>query len=174
MVRPTRLVRSGLLTVAGALLVTGCGGGEDTGSAAASSSSPGAAATPSSSAPASVAPDAEAFCAEAGPVFSDLDTAFEAVETQGVPALPPLLDQAVAAFDEVTPPAELATDWQTVRDGFAQLRDRVGALDPDSPDAAAQVAGAVAAVEGSEAGPALGRLDSYYQQNCASVASPTG
>ncbi|MGY1732305.1 hypothetical protein ACI798_12375 [Geodermatophilus sp. SYSU D01045] len=172
----TRLLRAGLLTAAGCLLIAGCGGGDDGGSSASSSSS-GAATTTSSassSAPSSSAPpDAAAFCADATPVVTRLSSALEAAESQGVAALPPLLDQAVTAFDGVTAPAEVAADWQAVRDGVAQLRDQVGAIDPDSPDAGAQVDAAVAAVEGSAAGPALSRVGTYYQQNCGTPAAPT-
>ena len=177
MSRSTRLVRAGLLTAAGTLLISGCGGGGDTGSA---SSSSAAGTTSSSSAESSAeepvpsaTPDAASFCAQAEPVFTDLNAAFEAAGTDGVAALPPLLDQAVASFDAVQPPADIAPDWQTVRGGFAQLRDQVAAIDPAAPDAATQVDGAVAAVEGSEAGPALERLGTYYDQHCAAGAAPT-
>ncbi|MGY1779037.1 hypothetical protein [Geodermatophilus sp. SYSU D01036] len=168
-----RLLRAGLLTAAGALLVS-CGGGDDGGASASPSSASSAAATPSSSAaPSSAGPGAAAFCADATPVVARLGAALEAAETQGVAALPPLLDQAVTAFDGVTAPGEVAADWQAVRDGLAQLRGRVGAIDPAGPDADAQVDAAVTEVQGSAAGPALSRIGAYYEENCGSGAAPT-
>ncbi|MGY1774845.1 hypothetical protein ACI8AV_03235 [Geodermatophilus sp. SYSU D00804] len=105
--------------------------------------------------------------------MTQLSAALEATETRGVAALPPLLDQAVTAFDGVTAPGEVAADRQAVRDGLARLRAQVGAIDPDSPGADGRVDGAVTAVEGSAAGPALSRVGAHHDRNCGSGAAPT-
>ncbi len=176
MFRFSRPVATALLTTAaGTLLLTGCGDDSDGDAGAASSSSSPASSTASSPASSSggggAAADPAAFCEDAVEVFGRLSEAFEAIEGQSLDASVPVLDQAVGAFDQLEPPAEITDDWQVVRNGFADLRDAVDEIDADAADAEAQAEAAVQDIE-ADISPSLERVDAYYSENCETGAAP--
>ena len=173
MFRISRPIATALLTAAAStLLLTGCGDdADDSTEPASDSSAPGGASSSSSSDDGGTDVDPAAFCADAEQVFGRLSEAFEAVEGESLDAAVPVLDQAVDAFDELEPPAEIGDDWQTVRGGFADLRDAVDAIDASAPDAEAQAEAAVQDIE-ADISPSLERVDAYYSENCETGAAP--
>ncbi len=173
MFRFSRPFATALLTTAtGTLLLTGCGDDSrgDTGAASTSANTSSSAASSGSG---SADADPARFCEDAMQVFGRLSEAFEAIEGQSLDASVPVLDQAVDAFDELEPPVEISDDWQAVRDGFAELRDAVDAIDADAADAEAQAEAAVTDIE-SDISPSLERVDTYYTENCETDATPAG
>ena len=123
----------------------------------------------SSSAPTSATPtidaDLEEFCTDGEELFGDVDLAFDDAEGMGSTAFAEVLQQAVDAFDTLEPPDEIADDWAESRDGFAQLRDDVAAIDPAAPDAEQQAIDIIAAAE-TTVGPAFARVTDWIDENC--------
>jgi ABC-type transport system substrate-binding protein len=150
-----------------ALLLSGCT--EETAGTAtpatSSSSSTTSSSGSSSSAPPTVDPELEEFCTDGEALFAEVDEAFDAAEGMGVEALVRALQQAVAAFDALDPPAEIADDWEASRDGFSELTQDVAAIDPAAPDAQQQ-AEAVLAQADTTVGPGFQRVGEWIDENC--------
>jgi hypothetical protein len=168
------LSRSALVAAAAAVLLTACGGADGSGSeetaesTSADTSSSAAPSTGSSSAGSSSAgssdPAVAAFCQETGalaPLATQLGTAPPA-------EVPDLLRQAVTSFQGITPPAEIATDYQTVTDLLAEASRIADSVDLNSPEGQQQVIGAL-----SGAAPAQQRLTAWTETNCPSPAPTT-
>jgi hypothetical protein len=171
---PRPLATTLLASAAATVLLTACGDDSDDsdGAAGSSSGSSSGSATAGASSSGGGDGDTSAFCSEAQGVFAQISSAFDAAEGEGVDAAVPLLDDAVDAFDDLEPPAAIEEDWQTLRDGFADLRDAVSDIDPDAPDARDRGQAAVDEVEG-DIGPSLTSLDSWFGENCTG-ATPAG
>ena len=139
---PANLLQAGLAAGAALLLLTACGGSGDEQSDAAAtsagSSSAGSAGAASSGAASSGAgasgstsdEDVQAFCSQAESVFSEISAGLDAAQPTG---LLPALDQAVSAFDQITPPAEISGDWDTAQQAFVGIDRMLGRYDPDRP-----------------------------------------
>ena len=159
-------------TAAAVLLLSGCGGDENGDPASSSSASSSAAATSSgSSAPASsggatggsatVAPEVAAFCDQADAfqgTVAELQTA--TADRYGQ-----ILQQAVADFAEVQPPAELAADWQALGGVLQQLADVATRQDLTTPEGEQQFLATAQAAVG-QVGPAQDHVEAYLTANC--------
>jgi ABC-type transport system substrate-binding protein len=155
------------LVATGLLLAAGCSD-EVAGTASpatSSSSSTSSSSGTSSSAPPTVDPELEEFCTDGEALFAEVDQAFDDAEGMGVDALVRALQQAVAAFDALDPPAEIADDWEASRDGFSELTQDVAAIDPAAPDAQQQ-AEAVLAQADTTVGPGFQRVGDWIDANC--------
>ena len=155
------VLRAGLSGAAAVVLLTGCSGSGDepeAGSTAAPSTSGSAGASASTS-----ADDVQAFCTDAQAAFTRVSQAFgSATDPANVSAA---LDQGVAAFDEVEPPAEISSDWSALQEGLAGLRDAVAGTDASTPEGQAALQGAVTTFQTDAAEPQQ-RLEQFLTTNC--------
>jgi hypothetical protein len=177
--RLPRPLATALVAAAGAVLLTGCTGQDQTKttttqapvttttSIAGTSGNAGA----SGSAGASGNAEAAAFCSQAQPLLTRFGTTLGAAG-QDPAALSSALQQAVAAFGAVQAPTAIASDWAAARDALAGLSTSLGTIDPTAPDAQAKVQAAVQQTE-TQLGPAAGRIQTYLQQNCGSAGAGT-
>jgi hypothetical protein len=168
---PARLLRPVVAAAAAAVLFTACGGsGDEDPAASSSASSSSASATSSSAAPTTSSdPAVAAFC-ERGQQF---DQVAESLQTAAPTELPGILQQAVAAFDTVAPPAEIAADWQTVGTALRQLADASTTLDLSTPEGQQQLQQAATQAFAS-AGPAQANVQAFSSANCGTPsAAPT-
>jgi hypothetical protein len=169
---PARLFRPAVAAAAVAVLLTACGGSgdEEPAASSSSSSSSSASATSSSAAPTTSSdPAVAAFC-ERGQEF---DQVAESLATAAPPELPGILQQAVAAFDTVQPPAEIAADWQTLGTALRQLADASATLDLGTPEGQQQLQQA-ATLAFASAGTAQANVQAFTSANCATPsAAPT-
>jgi hypothetical protein len=167
MPHPPRPLATALVTLAGAVLLTGCTGQDQT----KTTTTQAPVTTTSSAAGTSGNAEAAAFCAQAVPLFSQVGNTLSAAG-QDPTALKSGLQQAVDAFDTIHPPTAIAQDWATSRDGFAALRDTVAAIDPAAPDAQAKVQAAEQQTE-TQIGAAFSKVTAYAEQNCATAGAST-
>jgi hypothetical protein len=166
------LLRTGL-SVAALVVLTSCGGSDDkasgtaaTSTAAGSSSAAAGSSTAGSSAGSSAAPsgdaEAQAFCSEAEQAFTEISNGLDAADPSSLDAA---LDRSVEAFDEIQPPAEIASDWGALQQAFAGLRDAVAGVDLDTAEGQAAVQQAVADLENESADPQA-RVQAYVNAHC--------
>lgn len=163
------VLRAGLSGAAAVLLLTGCSGSGDdpaAGSTAAPATSSSAAASTSTS-----GEDVQAFCTEAQAAFTRVTQAFgSATDPANVSAA---LDQGVAAFDEVQPPAEITSDWSSLREGLAGLRDAVAGTDVSTPEGQSALRDAVTTFQDDAAGPQQD-VEQFLTANCDGLSgTPT-
>ena len=168
---PAPLLKAGVSAAAALLLLTACGGSDDEQSDTASSSAASSSAGSSSSASSSAASgsssstsdqDVQAFCTDAEAVFTKLSDGLDAAEPAD---LGPTLDEGVAAFDEIDPPAEISEDWTVLKQAFAGLRDAVVGSDITTPEGQAAVQQAVTDLD-TQAGTAQDNLEAWVTANC--------
>jgi hypothetical protein len=163
---PRTLVRAGL-PLAVLVVLTACGGSDDAASdaaatsSAATSSAAGSSAAGSSQAPAGDA-EAQAFCTEAQQAFAQISNDLDAADPNSLGAA---LDQSVDAFDQIEPPAEIASDWDALQQAFAGLRDAVAGVDITTTEGQARVQQAVADLETQAADPQA-RVQQYVDTHC--------
>ena len=166
--RPTApLLKAGVSAAAALLLLTACGGSDDEQSDTASGSSSSATSSASSSAGSGSSSstsdqDVQAFCTDAEAVFTKLSDGLDAAEPAD---LGPTLDEGVAAFDEIDPPAEISDDWTVLKQAFAGLRDAVVGSDITTPEGQAAVQQAVTDLD-TQAGTAQDDLEAWVTANC--------
>jgi hypothetical protein len=172
-------VTAGVSAAAALVLLTACGGG-DSGESQASGSSAGpgsASSSPASSSPAgsSTTPsgeDVQAFCADAGTVLTDLNTAFD--NATDPTQLPALLDQAATSLQSVQPPAEIADSWAGFAGAIAQLAGASRQVDLSTAEGQAQFTQQYEALTG-QAADAQQDVDAYVTAHCPGLASsPSG
>jgi len=161
---PAPLLKAGVSAAAALLLLTACGGSDDEQSdSAAGSSTAGASSSASSSSSSSASDqDVQAFCTDAEAVFTKLSDGLDAAEPTD---LGPTLDEGVAAFDEIDPPAEISEDWTVLKQAFAGLRDAVVGSDITTPEGQAAVQQAVTDLD-TQAGTAQDNLEAWVTANC--------
>jgi hypothetical protein len=165
---PRTTVRAGLSVAAALLVLTACGGADDApsdaaaGSSAAASTAAGSSAAGSSSAPSGDA-DAQAFCTEARQTFAEINSGVDLADPN---SLGTALDQSVAAFDRIEPPAEISADWSALQQAFTGLRDAVAGADLSTTEGQTAVQQAVSDWESRAADPQA-RVQQYVDTNCA-------
>ena len=160
---PATVLGAGLSAAAAVLLLTGCGGSDEEPAATASSSA-SASGSPSAAESSATADEAvQGFCAEAEAAFTRVADAFSsATDSANVTTA---LDQGVAAFDEVEPPAEISSDWSALQQGLVGLRDAVAGTDVSTPEGQAALQGAVTTFQNDAAAPQQ-NLERYLSANC--------
>ena len=141
------------------LLGTACSGDDQADAAGASSSAP-ASSSSSSSSPAassstpSAAPSSataaageleKVFCSRAPVVLGQVSTDLGSVQQTPLEA-PQKLSAAVDQLHQLTPPPDVAPQWQRFVDAVTGMRDLVGKLDLSNPQANTQYAGELEAL----------------------------
>src|SRR3954469_19184334 len=172
--RTLTLCRTGLAGVAAVVLLTACNGGSSNDSSASSASeatSSSATSATATSASTSAAPDPEAaaFCQQVVQVFGQLQSAAGTTDpTQSAQ----LIQQVVAAFDQVTPPAVIQADWATLGDALRQLASTAPSLDLSPPEGQQQLQQAEQQLTTQVSG-AQGNVSQYVATNCTGQTTPT-
>ena len=174
---PATLLKAGFAAAAALLLLTACGGSDDESDAAgsSSSSSAGSSSAGSSSGSSSSAAggsagssattsddDVQEFCTKAEEVFGGISDGLDAAEPTD---LGTALDQGVAAFDTIQPPAEISADWNTLKGAFSGLRDAVAGVDLNTAEGQAAVQQAVTDLD-AQSSQAQTNLDTWVNTNC--------
>lgn len=164
---PSNFARTALTGVAAAALLTACSGGSSNNASSSTSATPTATAT--SSAPTTSAgptgADA-AFCAAVPQLTSELAAAQAATPQQAAQQL----QQLVANFQKVTPPAALQADWQKLGAGLQQLVTAVGSLDLSTPQGQQQFQ-QLAQQAATQAAAAQGDISAWVLSNCGTTSS---
>ena len=157
---PATVLGAGL---AAALLLTACGGSGEEPDAAPSTGAP-AISSAATSPPPPAGEDVEAFCGQVESVFSRVSAAYDPANVTGS------LDESVAAFDEVQPPAEIADDWAAIQQGLTELRDTIAGTDLNTPGGQASAQVALTDFQTSTAG-VQQELEQYVTANCDTAAT---
>jgi len=167
-----RLARPAVATAAAVLLLSGCGGDDDGDGSSSAAPSSSASSSSGSSAPESssggagasgtVAPEVAAFCDQA----EGFRTAVAQLQTATADQYAGILQQAVADFGQVQPPADIAADSATLGTALQQIADVAASQDLTTPEGEQQfLATAQAAI--ASAGPAQANVEAYVTGNCS-------
>ena len=153
------LIGTGLAAAASLVLVAGCSSSGGAKTAAGSSS---ASSTTTSSSAAAAGGGGGAFCdqarAFAAQVASSVGSQPNATTAQN-------LQQLAAQLKSISPPPEIAADWQTAVGAIQQLGAALQGLNPSDPSQAASVQQQVAPIE-QQLSTAGEHIDAYLQQKC--------
>jgi hypothetical protein len=170
--------RSGFSVAAAAVLLTACGGSDNSaspGSSASSSSAATSSATTSSATSGASAADSQ-FCRDAAAVEQHVGAATSGESDPS--SLTTVLDQVVQEIRGIEPPAELQSDWRSFADGIEQIAAAAN-VDLNDPAAVATFQQKVAALE-QQFGTAFSNVQNYLAETCGltgqttAPASPTG
>lgn len=165
--RAPRLALPLIASAATALLLSGCGGDDD--SSTASPSTPSSS-SPASSSPAETSADAAGSTDPAVAAFCDQAETFADSASKLQDATPdtvvPILRDTVSAFDAVEPPAEIASDWSVVGDALHAFSDTAGSIDVTTPDGAAAFQQAGEQFLNVFSGPEGTKVSDYVTGNC--------
>jgi hypothetical protein len=161
----SNFVRTALAAAAALALLTACSGGssDDASSSSSASTTTSSAATTTSAGPTGA--DA-AFCTAVPQLTSQLAAAQAAPPQQAAAGL----QQLVANFDKVTPPAAVQADWQALGGGLHQLATAVGSLDLSTPQGQAQFQ-QLAQQATAAAAAAQGNISTWVLSNCGGSTS---
>ena len=167
-----------LFAATAALLLTAgsCGGGGEGSSSeesaevtsAETSSSAASSTGATSSSAASDDPAVAQFCAQTAQ-YQDLANQLVSTPPE---QQPPLVQEAAAAFDTVQPPAEIASDWQTLGDAVQAYSDSLNTVDPSTPEGQQQLQAAAQDFVTVAGGPEGTAVQQFAQANCG-TAAPT-
>jgi hypothetical protein len=158
--RTLTLCRTGLAGAAAVVLLTACGGGSSDDSASSSSSKTSSSSSSSSSSSAAAA-DTE-FCQQAATLDEDLAGLTNASDPS---QLAPALQQVSQRLHQLTPPAEIADDWNTLVGAIDQLAQAAAATDFTNQQQAAAFAQTASQLE-SQLGPASTNVENYLSNQC--------
>jgi ABC-type glycerol-3-phosphate transport system substrate-binding protein len=160
----SNFVRTAVTGAAALALLTACGGGSDNASSS-SSATTTTSSSPTTTAAGPTGADA-AFCAAVPQLTSELAAVQAAPPQQGAQ----LLQQLVADFGKVTPPAAIQADWRSLGNGLSQLVAAVGSMDLSTPQGQQQYQQA-AQLATQQAAAAQGNISTWVLSNCGSGAS---
>lgn len=153
------LIGTGLSAAAAVLLITGCS--SSGGSKSASGSSSSTSATTTSSSPAAGA-QGTGFCGQAQAFASQVaSTVGNSTSTTAAQDL----QRLAAQLQTISPPSEIAGDWQTAVSSIQQLGTALQSLNPSDPSQAAAIEQQVAPIE-EKLSTAGEHIDAYLQQKC--------
>jgi hypothetical protein len=164
--RTLTLCRTALVGAAAAVLLTACGGGGDDNSASSSS----AKSTSSSSSSSSAAAADTEFCQQASTLDQDLAGLTNATDPS---QLAPALQQVSQRLHQLTPPAEIETDWNALVGAIDQLAQAAASTDFTNPQQAAAFAQTATQLEG-QLGPAATNVETYLSTQCGIDTEGTG
>jgi hypothetical protein len=156
--RTLTLCRTGLAGAAAFVLLTACGGGDSNDSASSSSASE---TTSSSSSSSAAAADSE-FCQQASTLDEDLAGLNSAEDPSD---LAPALQTVSQRLHQLTPPAEIESDWNSLVGAIDQLAQAAATTDFNDPQQAAAFAQTAASLE-SQLGPASTNVETYLTTQC--------
>src|SRR3954447_23741761 len=167
--RTLTLCRTALAGAAVAVVLTACGGGSNDSSA----SSTSAKSTTSSSSSAAAA-NTE-FCKQAATLDQDLAGLSNASDPS---QLAPALQTVSQRLHQLTPPAEIENDWNSLVGAIDQLAQAAATTDFNDQQQAATFAQTATQLEG-QLGPASTNVETYLSEQCGidtsgtDTASPT-
>jgi hypothetical protein len=164
--RATRVVVRAVSSVAAVVLLAACSSGSGTNSSATSSSS-----TASTSASPTTAAAAAQFCAEATNAFRSLSPAFSGTASSDPASLAPILEKAAAQIRAITPPPEIAADWETLATGLEQFAAAYSGVRTSDPAAASSFAAKNARLLASLS-TAVSHVQAYMSKNCGLTVPP--
>jgi hypothetical protein len=162
MTRPLMLCRLGLAGAAVAVVLTACGSSGDTNTAS-SSSAARTSSSPTSTA-AAAAGAGGAFCDQAGQFADEVGLAVSGLGRQN-PNSGQLMERVVSQLRAITPPSEIAADWQTAVGDLQQLAQALKSTNLSDQQSLAQLQQRVAPIEKtlSTAGQ---HIDQYLHTKC--------
>jgi hypothetical protein len=172
------LCRLALAGGATALALTACSGGSNntTASSTTSSAATSTSAAVTSSSPAVAAGGGGAFCGQAQQFVTQVQAAVEA-QAQHQADLGQKLPGLVSELQSVTPPAAIASDWQTALSALQQLAQAFQGVNLSDPQQLQQLEQKVQPIE-TQLGTAGQHIDDYLRTQCGisieSTASTTG
>jgi len=168
--RTLTLCRTALAGAAVAVLMTACGGGNSNDSASTSS----AKTTTSSSSSSAAAADTE-FCQQAATLDQDLGGLTNSTDPS---QLAPALQAISTRLHQLTPPAEIETDWNSLVSAIDQLAQAAAQTDFTNQEQATAFAQTATQLE-SQLGSAATNVETYLSTQCGldtegtDTASPT-
>ena len=170
------LSRSALVAAAATVMLTACTSGssgdgsgseESAESTSADTSSSAAPSTGSSSSSSSSSGSADpavaAFCQQAEQFATTLGQAQSLTTPQEIG---PVVQQASAAFNQTTPPAEIASDWQVLGGALQAWSDTAGSVDLASPEGQQQFSTSASQFLTTFQGESGTNVESYITTNC--------
>jgi hypothetical protein len=169
--RTLTLCRTALAGAAVAVLLTACGGGNSNDSASTSSAKT---TTSSSSSSSAAAADTE-FCQQASTLDQDLGGLTNSTDPS---QLAPALQAISTRLHQLTPPAEIETDWNSLVSAIDQLAQAAAQTDFTNQEQATAFAQTATQLE-SQLGSAATNVENYLSQQCGldtegtDSASPT-
>src|SRR3954470_7608754 len=164
--RTLTLCRTGLAGAAAFVMLTACSGGDSNDSASSSSASD---TTSSSSSSSAAAADTE-FCQQASTLDQDLAGLTSA---QDPSQLAPALQQVSQRLHQLTPPAEIETDWNSLVGAIDQLAQAAANTDFTNQEQATAFAQTATQLEG-QLGPAATNVETYLSTQCGIDTEGTG
>ena len=163
--RTLTLCRTALAGAAVAVLLTACGGGSNDDSASTSS----AKSTTSSSSSSAAAADTE-FCQQAATLDQDLGGLTNSTDPS---QLAPALQAISTRLHQLTPPAEIETDWNSLVSAIDQLAQAAAQTDFTNQEQATAFAQTAAQLE-SQLGAAATNVETYLSTQCGLDTAGTG
>src|SRR3954466_15043079 len=163
--RTLTLCRTALAGAAVAVLLTACGGGSNDDSASSSSAKTTSSSSSSSSA---AAADTE-FCQQASTLDQDLAGLSNASDPS---QLAPALQTVSQRLHQLTPPAAIESDWNSLVGAIDQLAQAAATTDFNDPQQAATFAQTATQLEG-QLGPASTNVETYLSEQCGIAGSDT-
>jgi hypothetical protein len=164
--RTLTLCRTGLAGAAAFVLLTACGGGNSNDSASSSSSK---SSTSSSSSSSSAAAADTEFCQQASTLDQDLAGLGNASDPS---QLAPALQTVSQRLHQLTPPAEIESDWNSLVGAIDQLAQAAATTDFNDPQQAATFAQTATQLE-TQLGPASTNVETYLTEQCGIAGSDT-
>jgi len=162
----SNFARTAVTGAAALTLLTACsGGGSNNASSTSAAKTTSSAATTTSAGPTGA--DA-AFCQAVPQLTSQLAAAQAAPPQQAAQGL----QQLVANFDKVTPPAAIQADWTALGTGLHQLATAVGSLDLSTPQGQQQFQ-QLAQQAATQAAAAQGNISAWVLSNCGGSSATT-
>ena len=162
--RTLTLCRTALAGAAVAVLLTACGGGSNDSSA--SSTSAKSTTSSSSSSSSAAAADTE-FCKQAAGLQQDLTTLSNTADPS---QLAPALQTVSQHLHQLTPPAEIATDWNSLVGAIDQLAQAAASTDFTNQQQTTAFQQTAAQLE-SQLGAASTNVDKYLTEQCGITES---
>jgi hypothetical protein len=175
MTRTLMLCRLGLAGAATVAVLTACGGSGGSTTASSSTSAARTTSSASTSAATVAAGGGGTFCDQARQFASQVGSAVGGLAQQN-PNTGQVLQQVVSQLQGITPPPEIAADWQTALGDLQQLAQALSSTNLSDPQALAQLEQKVTPIEATLETSGQ-HIDQYLQTKCGidvgGTASPT-
>jgi hypothetical protein len=172
MTRTLMLCRLGLAGAATVAVLTACGGSGGSTNAASTTSVARTTSAASTSAAPVAAGGGGAFCDQARQFAAQVGSAVGGLSQQN-PNTGQLLQQVVSQLQGITPPSEIAADWQTALGDLQQLAQVLATTNLSDQQAVAQLEQKVAPIESTLATSGE-HIDQYLQTKCGINVGGTG
>jgi hypothetical protein len=157
--RTLTLCRTGLAGVAAVVLLTACGGNDDT--SASSSSASGSPSAGSAESSGSGSASGSEFCTQA----ASLENTLSAPDLSDPASAGPAIADAASQVRAIDPPAEISDDWTALADGLDQLGQILTTTDLNDPAQASAAQQQVSQLE-ADLGDASTNVSNYLSSEC--------